>query len=262
MNSGIGPVAVEEVFGVEEDPEIVGPQELHRVGHHGDGLVERGAQGVHHVHLRRLGHDADGLGLGLHQVAERLVVLGPHAGPPGGAEGHQRGPLEVQLLRGPGEELGVLRVGPRPSALDEGHPEVVELLGHPELVVHGQRQALLLGPVPQGGVEHVHRVGQGGQVEVVAGPGPPARGRWSWSADSAAASVGLLARRQRVGVGRSSAVAVGMAVAGWPGRRPAPADWLGLVVEGGAVTRHSPTSPCTAPPRRARRRSTSAGSAG
>ena len=76
----------------------------------------------------------------------------------------------VQLLRGPGEELGVLRVGAGPAALDERHPEVVELLGHPELVVDGQGQALLLGAVAQGGVEDVDRVGQVGQVEVVARP--------------------------------------------------------------------------------------------
>ena len=72
-------------------------------------------------------------------------------------------------VRGPGEELRVLGIGPRPPALDEGHAEVVELLGHPQLVVHGQRQTLLLGAVPEGGVEDIDGGGQGGQVEVVPG---------------------------------------------------------------------------------------------
>ncbi len=103
-------------------------------------------------------------------MTEGLVVLGPYAGAPGGAEGDQGGPIEVQLLRGPGEEFGVFRIGTGPSAFDERHPEMVELLGYPELVVDGQRQAFLLGPVPQGGVEDVDRIGQGGKVEVVAGP--------------------------------------------------------------------------------------------
>ena len=160
---GVGLVAVEEVLGVEEHPQVVGPQECHRVRHHGHGLVEGRAQGVDHVHLRGLGHDAHGLGTGLDEMAERIVVLGPHTGTTGRTEGHQRGPGEGELLRRTGEELGVLRVGPRPAALDERDPEVVELLRHPELVVDGQGQSLLLRPVPQGGVEDVHCVGQIGQ---------------------------------------------------------------------------------------------------
>ncbi len=158
----IGPVAVEEVLGVEEDPQVVGPQEGHRIGHHGDRLVEGRAQGVDHMHLRRLGDDADSRGLRLHEMAEGLVVLGPYASAPGGSESHQRGPGEVQLLRGAGEELDVLGIGAGPAALDEGHAEVVELFGHPEFVVHRQRQALLLRAVAQGGVEDVHCVGQVG----------------------------------------------------------------------------------------------------
>jgi hypothetical protein len=48
---GIGLVPIEEMLGIEEDAEVVGPEELHRVGHHGHRLVERGAQGVDDVHL-------------------------------------------------------------------------------------------------------------------------------------------------------------------------------------------------------------------
>ena len=121
------------------------------------------------VQLRGLGHDADGLGVGLHQLAQDLVVLGPHAGTAGGPEGHQRGRRQAELGRGPGEELLVLVVGAGPSPFDEGDAEMVELLGHAELVVHGERQALLLGPVAQRGVEDVDGLGQHGQVEAVAG---------------------------------------------------------------------------------------------
>ena len=67
-----------------------------------------------------------------------------------------------ELGRGPGEELRVLGVGPGPPTFDEGDPEVVELLGHPQLVVDGQGEALLLGAVPQGGVEDIDGVGKGG----------------------------------------------------------------------------------------------------
>ncbi len=124
------------------------------------------------MELRGLGHDADGLGVGLDQLAQDLVVLGPHAGPARGPEGDQGGGRQAELGRGPGEELLVLGVGSGPSPLDEGDAEVVELLGHAELVVHGERQALLLGPVAQRRVEDVDGLGQHRQVEAVAGVRP------------------------------------------------------------------------------------------
>ena len=104
---------------------------------------------------------------GLHQVGQDGVGLRLHAGPPGGAERHQRGGGQRQLLLGPGEELDVLGVGPGPAALDERDPEVVELLGHPQLVVDREREALLLAAVPQNGVEDVDGLGQLGDGEVV-----------------------------------------------------------------------------------------------
>ena len=60
---------------------------------------------------------------------------------------------EAELGLGPPEELDVLRVGPRPAALDEVHPEVVQLVGDDEFVVDGRRDALDLEAVSQGGVE-------------------------------------------------------------------------------------------------------------
>ena len=77
---------------------------------------------------------------------------------------------------GPGRRTLVLGIGPGPAALDEGHPEVVELLGDPQLVVDGERQPLLLGAVPQRGVEDVDRRGQHREVEVVPAPGLGRRG--------------------------------------------------------------------------------------
>ena len=69
--------------------------------------------------------------------------------------------LQLELAGGgPAEELLVLGVGARPAALDVLDTEVVELLGDPQLVVDGERQALLLAAVPQGGVVDVDRVGQ------------------------------------------------------------------------------------------------------
>ncbi len=152
-------VAVEEVLGVEQHLQTGGPQEPDRVGHHGHALVERGAQRLGDVVVPALPHDADGRHVGLHQVGQGLVVVDPALHPAGRAEGHQRARLEVELRRGPPEELLVLRVGARPAPLDVVHAEVVELLGDAQLVVDGERDALQLAPVAQRGVEDLHGVG-------------------------------------------------------------------------------------------------------
>ena len=154
------------------------------------------------------------------RLARTLVVLRLDARPPRRAEGHQRRRAELQLLLGPGEELDVLRVGAGPAALDEGDAEVVELLGHPQLVVDRERQPLLLAAVAQDGVEDVDRLGQVGHDVVVARARAVAR------------------------------AAVGVAC---PLRR-------GLSAFGSCrISRHGPAIPCTGRPRRAPWRSRSAG---
>ena len=67
----------------------------------------------------------------------------------------------VSFFFGPREELDVLGIGTRPATLDEADPQVVELLGHAQLVVDGERQALLLTAVPEDGVEDVHGLEEG-----------------------------------------------------------------------------------------------------
>ena len=73
---GVAPVAVEEVLRIEEDAQVVLPQVAHRVGHHGHGLVERGAQRLGDVAVPRLGHDAGDGRPGLDQVGQDGVVSG------------------------------------------------------------------------------------------------------------------------------------------------------------------------------------------
>jgi hypothetical protein len=164
---GIASVAVEEVLRIEEDPHVVLAQEANGVGHHGHRLVEGGPQGLGDVAVPRLGHNAGDRRPGLNQVGENGVGLGFHAGPPGGAERHQCGGAERELLLRPREELDVLGIGPGPATLNEGDPEVVELLGDPELVVDREREALLLAAVPQNGVEDVDGLGQVRDGEIV-----------------------------------------------------------------------------------------------
>ena len=118
------------------------------------------------MQIRRLRHDAHGGGAGVGEVPQDLVVGGGYTGPASGPEGDKRGVPEVQLGARPEEELFVLRVGTWPAAFDEGDPEVVELLGDPELVVDRERHALLLGAVPQRRVVDLHRLGQSGYMNV------------------------------------------------------------------------------------------------
>ena len=74
---------------------------------------------------------------------------------------------EVELGGGAGEELGVARVGAGPAALDEAHPEVVQVPGDRQLVGDGEVDALALGAVAQRGVEDVEAVVQFAAVMAV-----------------------------------------------------------------------------------------------
>ena len=132
-------------------------EELDRVGHHGHALVERGAQRFEHVVVPRLADDAHRRGVGLDQVAQRVVVVDLALDAPGRAERHHRRRREVELGLGALEELVVLRVGARVAALDVVHAEVVELLGDAQLVVDGERDAFELRAVAQRRVEDLDR---------------------------------------------------------------------------------------------------------
>ena len=224
-------VAVEEVLRIEEDTQVVLAQVTDGVGHHGDRFVERRAKCFGDMAVPGFGHDACHRGTGIDQVGQHNIVFGLHPGPARRPEGDQRGGAESQLLLGACEELDVLWVGPGPTSFNEGDAQVVELLGHPKLVVDGERQPLLLAAVTQDGVEDVDRLGQLGHGEVM-------RVR--------TVSVGVHMRESAVAVRRRATTVSG---AGSPGTS-----------RGFPVTRHDPTSPCTGPPRRAPRRSTSAGS--
>ena len=102
-----------------------------------DVVVPGLADQAHHV---RVGGD---------QSRELGVFGGVGAGVPCRAEGDERRRLEIQFGFRTTEELVVLRVRPRPSAFDEGNPEVVEEPADGEFVPRGERDALLLGPVSQ-----------------------------------------------------------------------------------------------------------------
>ena len=137
-------------------------QVRHRVGGHGDRFVERRAQRLGDVQVRRLRNDTDDLCAGLDEVAEGLVGGCLPAGTARRAERDECRGLEPELLGGPDEELLVFRVRTRPAALYVWDAQVVELLGDAQLVVDRQRYAFLLRTVAQRRVVDVDSTGEVG----------------------------------------------------------------------------------------------------
>ena len=93
---------------------------------------------------------------GVDERLERGVDVDLAGRAAGGAEGHERGRLQLELGDGAPEELLVLRVGLRVAALDPGDAEPVELLGHLELVLDGEADPLELRAVAQRRVEDLY----------------------------------------------------------------------------------------------------------
>ena len=52
----------------------------------------------------------------------------------------------------PLEEIGIFRVGSRPTALDEGHAQLIQFPGNADFIAPGERNPFPLGAVAQGGI--------------------------------------------------------------------------------------------------------------
>lgn len=156
-------IAVEEVLAVEEDPAALGTEVGDGVPDHREVLLRRGPQRQFHMCGVGLGDQRDDRCPGVQERGDLRIVLDPDARLAGGAERDELRVPEVDLLTGPLEELGVPRVGAGPAALDEAHPEVVEVPGDGQLVGDGEVDALALRTVAERGVEDMevvgHRVG-------------------------------------------------------------------------------------------------------
>jgi hypothetical protein len=65
--------------------------------------------------------------------------------------------FEVEFFAGSCEEFVILGQGPRPTAFDIMHPELIEQAGDSELVANRERYPLLLRAIPQSGVVDLQR---------------------------------------------------------------------------------------------------------
>ncbi len=146
---GVGPVPVEEVLGIEEDPPTVGAEMRDRIADHGDAFLQIDPERLGHVIVPRFADETDDFGSCLEQRRELLVVCGAPVGVSRRSEGDERGVLEVEFPRGPREELVVLGVGARPSSLDVGDTEIVQQAADLKFVASGERDPLLLRAVAQ-----------------------------------------------------------------------------------------------------------------
>ncbi len=180
---GSGAVAVEEVLGVEEDPPALADEVGDRVADHREVLGTGRLQRPLDVAQVALGDEADHGRLSLAQRGHLWVVGRNRVSPPGGTEGGQGRGTQRELALGPGEELSILRVGARPSALDEPDSEIVEVTRDRQLVGDRKRQSLLLRAIAQGRVIDVEslrvvRKAQGvgdGHSPMISRRGPCAR---------------------------------------------------------------------------------------
>ncbi len=166
----VSPEAVEEVLAVDENAAALFTQVSHAVAEHLQVLVEGGAQGQLHVAVVGLGDEGDHGGAGIDQCGQLEILCSADAGAAGGAEGDQLRVLQVELVAGACEELGVPGVGPGPAAFDEADAEVVQVPGDGEFVRDGQIDALALRAVAQGGVEDVEGLVNHVRVFLSAGP--------------------------------------------------------------------------------------------
>jgi hypothetical protein len=146
------------VLGVEEDPLPLPAQVGDRVADHGKVLFQGRAQGQPDVPVMTLGDKGHDRRARLAQRGDQRVIGRLDAGPAGRAERGELRVLELQLGGCEPEELGVLRDGAGPAALDEPDAELVEPGRDRQLVGDGQVQALLLCAITQGGVVDVERV--------------------------------------------------------------------------------------------------------
>ncbi len=114
-----------------------------------------GAQGQLDVTHVCLGHQGDNGGTRVEQGPDLRVIGGHGARTPGRTKSSQRGSAQRKLPLRTGEELGVLGVGPGPTAFDVADPELIQERRNGQLVCDRKVQTLLLRTVTQRGVVDV-----------------------------------------------------------------------------------------------------------
>jgi hypothetical protein len=142
---------VEEVLGVVDDALALRHEERDGLLDHREVLVAPDADDLLEVQPPGLADDRADRREAVGQDAQGRVGVRRHVAAPGHPERRDLRGGEA-LRRQQAEQLLLLGVRGREARLDEVHPEPVEGVRHPQLLGRGERQALALHPVAQGGV--------------------------------------------------------------------------------------------------------------
>ena len=145
---GVGPVAVEEVFGVVNQTGHARGEVADGVGDDLKILLVTQAQGLGHVQPPGLPEDCDDRSLRTQQRLDARVIIARKILPPRRAEGRQARVAQLERA-GALEEFHVARVRAGPAALDEVHAERVEVLADAALVLDREVDPLALRAVAQ-----------------------------------------------------------------------------------------------------------------
>jgi len=148
---GIVLEAVEKVLGIVDDLPALGDEMAHRVLDHGEVFLGRGADDFGDMEQPRLADDGHDGSPGVEQHLELGVVGGGDAGAAGRPEGGDLGMTKFQPAH-LGEERDIAGVGAGEAALDIVDAEMIQSFSDEELVSYGERYALTLGAVAEGGV--------------------------------------------------------------------------------------------------------------
>ena len=174
---GIGLVAIEEVFGIQ--------QRLAAARHHrGDGfgdavdiVLARDFQRDIDMEVPALGDEAGRTRLGIQHGRQARIVGGAAPGTLGHAEGGQPGMFQRRRI---GEELRIGRVGARKAALDVVDAEAIERQRDLALVLDRKVDPLRLCAIAQRGVEQIEALFAHDTTPVTPARGPGASQRRSW----------------------------------------------------------------------------------
>jgi hypothetical protein len=160
---GIGPVAVEKMFGVVDDLPDVFLEEFQGIEDHLEVFFKADSEGLAHMEIPGLAEDGDGVRFGLNQGAEIVILIRRGFGPPRSPERGDLGLFQVDAFDFL-EEGDVFGIGSGPAPFDVVDPQFIELFGNADLVGDQESDILGLRPVAQGGVVQLHRIHDGSFV--------------------------------------------------------------------------------------------------
>ena len=133
----VGPIAVKPVLGIVDHPAALATKVANGVVDHGQVFSQGGLQAGGHVQVPGFAKQGNPLGARREHRLQHGVFRRDLAGAAGRAKGRHLGLDQGRFLELP-EKLHVLRVGPRPAPLNEGHPQGIETAGNAELIFDRQ----------------------------------------------------------------------------------------------------------------------------